>query len=298
MLDKDTNPNGQEATTEEQRAVLESIFGTPTNDAFDEDQWVDGDTPEQQPDLPKPEEAPEPKPQDNDAVRYQYWQAEADKRAVELAKTKAEVDYYKHLAELNQQVEPQEPETFAFPDPPERPKPPLGYSVEEALQNPQSPSAKFAADYQQWQEDIIEYSSLKTKYLEATMQEKFEALENEKAQMAQQRQAQEQYAQQMAAVKNEVKKFGADDKATDDFIKWSSSPESLTIDNLYKFWQFMNSGGQQQTKPTDTFNQTKNAAQFGPAFNQLPPGTPTVGKSPTDQIFDAILEGDKKRNDW
>ncbi len=306
MLNATTNPEDQKVI-DDQKAVLEAIFGSQSDSAFDEeDDWGEdtGDTSEQQQSLPENQaEVAKPTQEqatDNDAVRYQYWQSEAQKRDAELAKMKAEVDYYKRLAELQNQPPEQEQQEERFPDPPSAPKAPVGYSPEEALSNPQSPSAQYVADYQQWQQNMFEYNNLKTQYLEALLQEKFEALENEKKQAMEQYERQQQYDKQIRSIRGEVmQKFGIDEHVADDFIQKMNDPNSLTIENLYALYNAVyNKGAQQQKKPTDTFQQSKVANQFGPAFNNLPTGVSTVGKKLEDQLFDEMLEGEKSRTDW
>ena len=309
MPTQNTNPEDQKVV-DDQKAVLDAIFGSQSDAAFDDDDgWEEdtGDTSEQQQSLPETQaqeqETVQEQHTDNDAVRYQYWQAEAQKKENELAKMRAETEYYKRLAELQEQdsePEPQDAKPVRFPDPPSAPKAPIGYSPEEALSNPQSPSAQYVADYQQWQHNMFEYSNLKTQYLEAVLEEKFQELEKEKAQAREDYERKRQYDAQISSVKTEVmQKFGVDERVADDFISKMNDPQSLTIENLYALYNAVyNKGAQATKKPTDTFQQSKVANQFGPAFNNLPSGVSTTGKSPEDQIFDALVEMDTKGRDW
>lgn len=308
MLENSNNTPQQKLTpADEERLVLESIFGNSSDDAFDEDAgWEASDTPEEQPQGLPQEEAIAPEPQaDNDAVRYQYWQSEAQKKETEMARMRAEMEYYKKMAELQAaQSQPQpvaeEPAPERFPDPPMRPEPPLGYSYEEALSNPQSPSAQYAMNFQQWQQDMFEYNNLKSEYLEAVMQEKFEALENRERAARQQYEQQQAYHQQIQGIRGEVmSKYGVDEKTADDFIQKMNDPQNLNIDNLFALYKAVYGGAAgAQKPPTPEFNQSKVANQFGPAYNQLPTGVSTVGKKPDDQIFDSILQMEKKRSEW
>jgi hypothetical protein len=309
MPTQNTNPEDQKVV-DDQKAVLDAIFGSQSDAAFDDDDgWEEdtGDTSEQQQSLPETQaqeqETVQEQHTDNDAVRYQYWQAEAQKKENELAKMRAETEYYKRLAELQEQdsePEPQDAKPARFPDPPSAPKAPIGYSPEEALSNPQSPSAQYVADYQQWQQNMFEYSNLKTQYLEAVLEEKFQELEQEKAQAREDYERKRQYDAQISSVRTEVmQKFGVDERVADDFISKMNDPQSLTIENLYALYNAVyNKGAQATKKPTDTFQQSKVANQFGPAFNNLPSGVSTTGKSQEDQIFDALVEMDTKGRDW
>lgn len=309
MPTQNTNPEDQKVV-DDQKAVLDAIFGSQSDAAFDDDDgWEEdtGDTSEQQQSLPETQaqeqETVQEQHTDNDAVRYQYWQAEAQKKENELAKMRAETEYYKRLAELQEQdsePEPQDAKPARFPDPPSAPKAPIGYSPEEALSNPQSPSAQYVADYQQWQQNMFEYSNLKTQYLEAVLEEKFQELEQEKAQAREDYERKRQYDAQISSVRTEVmQKFGVDERVADDFISKMNDPQSLTIENLYALYNAVyNKGAQATKKPTDTFQQSKVANQFGPAFNNLPSGVSTTGKSQEDQIFDALVEIDTKGRDW
>lgn len=297
----------QKTEEEEQREILESIFGNASDEAFDADnQWAatEGDTPERQglPDAPKGQPVEEEHPQDNDNVRYQYWQSEAQKKESELSKARAEIDYYKKLSELSQsnKVEPEPKEDERFPDPPQQPRMPAGYNVEDALNNPQSPSYAYAQEYQEWQNNMLEYQTLKTQYLEAVMNERFDEINKEKQAMAERRKQEMAYNEQIGGIRKEVmQKYGVGPDVADDFIQKMSDPQSLSIDNLFKLYQVAFGGGTMPTnQPTEDFKQAKVAEGFGPGFNKLPSGTSTIGKSPEDQIFDAMLAQEKKRTDW
>lgn len=306
LENKEVTPQKSEA--DQQKEILMSIFGDASSDAFDqEDEWTpaEDDTPAEPQGLPAPVvDGVETKeqPQDNDSVRYQYWQSEAQKREAELARTKAEADYYKRLAELQDSgtQEPETQETERFPDPPAQPKPPAGYNVEDALNNPQSPSYAYAQEYQDWYQKMFEYQTLKSQYLEAVMQEKFEQLDREKQEAIQRQQQQAAYTQQINGIRQEVmQKYNIDERTAADFIEKMSAPESLTIDNLFKLYSTVYLGGAKPTnQPTGDFQQAKVAEQFGPGFNKLPSGTSTVGKKPEDQLFDAMLAQEKQRTDW
>ena len=291
----------KDAINQDQRKVLEAIFGTPTDDAFgdnDVSAVVDTDTPEKE--LVETEIPADPA-RNNDGVRYQYWQSEAQKAQSEAATARAEADYFKRMVELGNSRQTEDPEEQVFPDPPTAPKPPVGYNYEEALSNPQSPSAQYVAQYQEWQTGMLDYSLLKTQYLEAVMREKFESIENEKAEMRKRSEQEKAYGEQISSVRKEVMdEFGIDAATADDFIEKMSQPGSLNIQNLYKLYisAFQEGSPQKKQQPSDPFAQAKKAASFGPAFTDLPNGQSEVGRSNEYQIFDSILALDKRRTDW
>jgi len=278
--------------------VIKRIFGD-TTDPWEAQDEPDTSTQEEQPETQAtPQAEPQTQPVDNDQIRYNYWQSEAMKKEAELAAVKAENERIKAAAQ--QQAEPEQ-EEFVFPDPPKKPQVPYGYSPEEAMNNPQSESAKFVAQYQQWQEDIQEYNTLKLEYIQESFQEKIARMEQEKQQEQQARQQRAQWDGYVNTVReNVMKEFNVDQKSADEFIAFASSPESLTIENMFKMYQASKGVPQKApaAQPTPSFSQSMAAANFPPPPGALPQGQGSQARKEEDTIMESMLRLETKNNDW
>ena len=279
----------------EEQLVLEELFGvTEKNDAF-------GEAKETVPTDSEPVEEEQAKdqgatPRDNDKVRYEYWQSEADKRANELAQAKAEAEYYKMVAAAKLQEE-KEPEEERFPEPPKEPQAPAGYNMEDAMQDPRSESAKYVRDYQKWQQDMLSYSVARTEYLEQMILEQKKQSASEKAMLAEELEAKRAYDANIASIERDIMaNYKADKETARDFVEKMSDPKNLTVDNLWKLYQAVY--GKQSKTPSQDFAQAKQAGTFAPAPAMLPNGAPTDTRRPEDIIMGGLKERFNQQNDW
>lgn len=279
----------------EEELVLEELFGiNKQDDAFDKPkEAVPQDSEPAVEEQPKDQEAT---PRDNDKVRYEYWQSEADKRANELAQAKAEAEYYKMVAAAKLQEE--EPETEErFPAPPTEPQAPAGYSMEEAMQDPRSESAKYVRDFQKWQQDMLSYSVARTEYLEQMILEQRQQSVLEKAKAIEEATARREQEAQIANIERDVMTtYKADKETARDFIEKMSDPKNLTVDNLWKLYQAVY--GKQSKVPSQDFAQARQAGTFAPAPAMLPNGTPEDTRSPEDIIMGGLKQRFNQQNDW
>ena len=297
----DQKPNSGTLTQEEAIAAIFGSGNDPWGAPDDEDTFQEQVPPTTEPATPpqsvQPQEQPA-QPVDNDQVRYAYWQSEAMKKEAELARIREENERFK--AQLTQP--PEQEEEFVFPDPPQKPKVPYGYSPEQAMSDPQSESYKFAMDYQKWQDDIQEYNDLKVRYLEETFNEKLAKFEQRDREAAMQRDQEMKWNQYVSGVReNVMKDFGVDQPTADKFIQFASSPDSLTVENMFRMFAVAN--GIQQAPPpakapTASFNQATVAAGFAPPPSMLTSGQPSNPNGEVDAIFDTIVAREKQRNDW
>ena len=249
---------------------------------------------------------------DNEQVRYQYWQSEADKRNNELGEMKQtnemlqkQVNTLIERTEAPRQGQPSEAEEqFEFPDPPSRPQKPHGFSRAEAYEDSSSESARYLDANESWRDDMDEYNRLRGEYdreLLAAERQNFIDEQNHQRAAYQQR-AQEQ--QQVSSIREQLKtKFNANDATVDDFMKIMSSPESLTVENLWKVYSLNKAGGEtvapgtQNTQPSAGFQQTQRAQQI-----PQPMGVVTglnqdaSNTSPEDRMMDSMVADYKGKN--
>lgn len=291
-------PDEQHVQQESSDDVIKRIFGESI------DPWDAQDEPDTSSNVVEPQTTVTPQalpekpadPVDNDQVRYQYWQSEAMKKEAELAAIRAENERIRSA--VQQPQAPPEDEDVVFPDPPQKPQPPYGYSPEEAMSDPKSESARFVGQYQKWQEDMQEYNSLKLQYIEASFQDKLDRMEQERNAAAAKQRQQEQWAQIQNEAKQDVMtKFGVDVATATDFVQFASSPESLSIENMYRMYQAVKGIPLTPKAPTPTFNQSQVAAGFPPPPTVLPSGGASTGRSEEDIILDRMLKSEQK-SDW
>jgi len=289
------------AKEKSEQEILEDIFSPLNNvDAFEEEAQQNEQEVQQNAAQPAEQEA---KPQsDNDEVRYTYWQSVADKTRNELAKATADAEYYKKLAEGKETHSPVEPEPIveeAFPDAPAMPEMPADYNYDDAVNDQKSSSAQYVRQYQKWQQDMIQYSVEKTEYLESKLKQQDFRIKEENLRKAKEAQAVAEYQKALGKVKEDVMKIGATAEIADHFIQTMSSPDSLSIENLWKLYQAAFANTQPKAASASPgFQQAKNANTFPPPYSQLPTGAPEDTRREEDVVFDAMKAQANKITDW
>ena len=151
-------------------------------------------------------------------------------------------------------------------------------------------------------DDMSEYSTLKSQYQSAVLEDKFNQLEQTRIEDAQRQQAAQQQAQQQSEVKKHVMgHYGMSESETQDFMTKMSDPSSVNIDNLVQLYRLQNGGAQQQTpaQPSETFTQTKNAQQVPSPMGVMPSGqTNNENQSFEDKIMDNLIGNFNSKNPW
>ena len=240
--------------------------------------------------------------QSNDERRFQYWQSEADKAKNEVAELKAQ---------LNQQPQPQQVQPAPveqkpveeFPPAPEKPKAPVGFNRAEANEDPNSASAQYLNQLDEWRDDIIQYNSLKSEYQTALVSEQLQIQEKARQDDIRRAQAYQQQQQQVNQVHQRVQaEFGLTAEEATEFVQTMSKPESLTMDNLVQLYRMQKGSGQtvqtQPTGPSETFNQQARAQQVPSPMGVLPAQQNESTTSAEDTIMDSMINGYKKSNPW
>ena len=258
--------------------------------------------------IAEPESVPQQEanvevPQENDEVRYQYWQSQADKMKNERDQLQQQ---FNHLAtqQTPAQTEPEpeaEPEPD-FPDPPEKPQKPYNFSMDEALGDPSSESAKFVQQEQGWRDQMDEYKNLQFEYQMAMMQDEREKLRTDRQNDIQRREAETAQMEQMNGVKQQImNQYKVDPQVADDFVRVMSDPTSINLDNLWKLYASDKGYGspQQPTNaPSGEFQQVKRAQQIPSSMGVMPSQTGQNEGSVEDKIIDSMITDYNKQNPW
>ena len=128
---------------------------------------------------------------------------------------------------------------MVIPQKPQRPTKPTNYDATEAYMDQESSSFKYRAELDNYRDNMIDYQ-------EGIENQRIEALRQQEIQV-QQRQQEYQQAQAVDGMKSRlVNEFGYVGEKADEFLKFYSSPDSITLDNLVQLDKFRNSPSQQE----------------------------------------------------
>ena len=311
-------------------AIVDDVVGSPepTNELVPDDTFVssgndiedffrvnkiDEEVQSEDPMLPDQvaqESAPEQKTEekDNDTVRYQYWQSEADKARNELESLKKQVNEQPRMQEAAKQEESYE----SFPPPPTKPAKPGGFSREEAWSDPSSASAKYLDEVDQWRDSMDEYSSLKQDYNVAVITEEREKLTKERQDIQRRQAEKEAYDNNITMIGDHLAKtYNASADEINDFVNVMDKPESVTVDNLFQLYR-MRQGGAVQGQPEggtieqaesstpsqESFDQMKRAQQVPSPMGVLPSANKSTSSAPEDSVMYSMIGEYKSRNPW
>ena len=249
------------------------------------------------------QEAPVQQAQENDEVRYQYWQSQADKMKNERDQLQQQFNQLAtQQTPAQQETEPvAEPEP-EFPDPPEKPQKPYNFNMDEALSDPQSESARFVQEENAWRDQMDEYKNLQFEYQMAMMQDEREKLQTERQNDIQRRDAEVKQIEQTNEVKQHImSQYKVDSQVADDFVRVMSDPESINLDNLWKLYASDKGYGspiEPANKPSGEFQQVKRAQQVPPSMGVMPSQTRQDEGNVEDKIIDSMIGDYNKQNPW
>ena len=305
----------QEGTNDQQYATLEdAVFGNVTSESSNNISDVfttkgnEGNV-EQVPEQGLPQvnesvsnEAVQPEATDNDTKRYQYWQSQADRYKNELDSMKTPQEAQAPVAPQPVQEVPNQ-QTEAFPAPPERPQRPRAFSREEAYTDPSSDSARYLDVKEDWDEQMVEYNSLRTQYNDALLQERFDKMENQRVEDIKRKEAVQAASKQKSEILSYVTgHHGMTSDEAGDFLTKMSDPSSISIDNLVQLYRLQGSGNTAQANaptPSQTFQQTRNAQQVPSSMGVMPSGqSNTDGRNMEDKMMDAMIGNFNSKNPW
>ena len=237
---------------------------------------------------------------ENDEVRYQYWQSQADKLKNERDQLQTQFNNLatQQAPQPQQQVEEAEPE-IELPAPPEKPQRPYNFTMDEAMTDPQSESAKFVQQEQAWRDEMDEYKNLQFEYQMAMMQDERDKLQQERQTDIQRREAEQAQAKQMQNIQSQVmNQFKVDATTAEDFVRVMSDPNSISLDNLWRLYSTdkgINSP-QPSGTPSAEFQQVKRAQQVPTSMGVMPSQNRQNEGSVEDKIIDSMIGDYNKQN--
>ena len=286
----------------------EGSNNTSVEDAF----FGSQETTETQEQAPAVVETPEPAPiqeqaqeysAKNDEKRFEYWQSQAAQRDNQIAEIQRQNEQLQAQMSAMQNVPTQEAEPVEeFPAPPEKPKKPRTFSREEAYADPNSESARYLDEYEEWRDGMTEYNTLKQEYTVNQMQSKLDAQEQTRQEEIQRQEAYYAQQQQMADVNSHLQgHYGFNDSDAQEFIQQMSDPNSLSLDNLVQLYRLQKGQGQPQPNagPSPEFQQTQRAQQIpSPMGVQTGQGGGNDARSDSDRIMDSMISDFNKKNPW
>jgi len=289
----DTSPE-QEQPVDENFTIDDIILGNESEEALSA--------------LDTKPPAEEEKPKNNDDTRYEYWQSQADKRDNENKELRAQLAQMNaKLTETMEKIstpppvveKPSEADSEGkFPPPPEKPTPPTGYSEEAAMNDPNSPSAAYVREAQAWYDNMIKYNELKAEYANRRIDDFLAQQKQREAAAAAEQERRKKVAKQLAGVADLVQKeYGATREQAIEFVKTMSSPESVSLENLWKIYSLqtgIDASGQQ--RPSDTFQQIKKAQESPLPLSPLPSTDKNRLKTKEQIIMDEMVADYKRSN--
>jgi len=251
--------------------------------------------------------------EDNEEVRYQYWQSQAAKLQNQLNEVKEYqpmVDYLRSNPEAVQSITPggQTPQAEAaptsqeqeeFPPPPERPEQPTGFSREEAYSDPASASAQYLDSVDKWRDDTQQYNQLASKYEIALMREQYNQKIEGLEKVEQQRVAQAEETKKMTEVREYVANNYDLGENLDDFLTSMNDPNSINMDDLVGYYKYKKGAGSiapqkpVSNAPSKAFNQLRRAQSVPQPMGVQPAQTNTPSDS-TNDFMDMLIKDNKQ----
>ena len=254
-------------------------------------------------------------PNNNEQVRYQYWQSEAAKLKNQLDEVKEYqpmVDYLRANPEAVQSITPggkapaeaapTSQEQEEFPPPPAKPEQPRGFSRDEAVADPNSDSAVYLDSVEKWRDDMMQYNQLASQYEIATMREsynkkleKLEKVETDRQQVAAQQ-------QEMNNVRQYVGSNYDLGENLDDFITTMNDPKSINMDDLVGYYKWkkgvanVQQAAPQAPKPASNSFRQVQRAQSVPQPMGVQPAQSNAATNPDDNFMDAIVNSENNTN--
>tara|TARA_Y100001973_G_scaffold92857_1_gene143106 strand:- start:842 stop:1783 length:942 start_codon:yes stop_codon:yes gene_type:complete len=249
-----------------------------------------------------------PENTDNEQNRYQYWQSRYDQKASEFDAMSEKIAQYEKVAPIAEYIQqnpavlknvarslsgddpqvPSQEKSAELPKKPMRPTKPTNYDATEAYMDQESNSFKYRVELDNYRDNMIDYQ-------EAMENQRIEALRQQEAQL-QQRQEQYQQAQAVEGMKSRlINEFGYAGEKADEFLKFYSSPESITLDNLVQLDKFRNSPSQQEVAMKQKVQAMQNQAQRMkvPTPTAIQTGNPEPNFSEAD-LFNLGLMSNKR----
>ena len=239
----------------------------------------------------------------NEEVRYQYWQSQADKLRNERDQLQQQFNTIAtQQAPQEQEQEPEIAPEPEFPAPPEKPQKPYNFSMDEALSDPSSESARFVQTEQTWRDQMDEHKNLQFEYQMAMMQDERDKLQKDRQDDIQRRDAEQKQTEQLNGVRSQIMdQYKVDSQVAEDFVRVMSDPSSISLDNLWKLYASDKGYGSPQqpaNSPSGEFQQVKRAQQIPASMGVMPSQNRQNEGSVEDKIIDSMITDYNKQNPW
>tara|TARA_R100000152_G_C6770601_1_gene196843 strand:+ start:922 stop:1875 length:954 start_codon:yes stop_codon:yes gene_type:complete len=311
-IQTDTPQEASNNEAVEYKSLEEAVFGEGSATGNIESAFTTGNEGNEQAapqEQPQAEQVGTPAQEmSNDEKRYQYWQSTADKLKNENESLRRNLansvrNQPQQPQEVPQEYQSQQP-VEEFPAPPDKPQRPRVFNREEAYADPNSDSARYLDEMEDWRDNMTEYNTLKGQYQQALMEDKIESMRQERVREAQQAQAMYQRRQQANQIKQHVMgAHGMTDSEANDFIATMSDPKSITIDNLAQLYRMKtgaaNPAPQPNPQPSADFQQVQRAQQVPSPMGVMPSGQSNVdNRSVEDKIMDTMIGNFNNKNPW
>ena len=276
------NTTAQQSVSEED--LFSQVFGDNSAEfvATDDNAEITEQTEE------NPLEVPSNTNQKNDTEQFQYWQSQADKSKAEVEVLKEQMS--EMMSKLSKPAEVEGPKEIVV-EKPIKPKKPSGFDHSDALNDPDSESAKYLAAKDDYIENLSDYMI---------------SIEDKRSiEVAKQQAEQKELLQQQKLRADLQSNYNYTNQQASDFIDKMSSPESLSLDNLVRLHQLDLTGSTQQIQQVTPEAQVKQntMVQRGdklgiPKTIGITPGAERQSskKSTEDGMMDSMISDYTKKN--
>ena len=188
------------------------------------------------------EETPQENPEEQ---RHEYWQSKYDQKASEYNRMEQRIKELEQLEPIAQHIDnnpwildnvakslsgdtpqvPSQEKSVESLKKPERPSKPSNYDASEAYMDPESASFKYRENLDDYREELVNYQEGLEAQRQAELNKQYEQ---------QQMQSQQAMARQQeeAMMRNLTDSYGYTPERADEFVKYYSSPDSISLENL------------------------------------------------------------------
>jgi len=242
-----------------------------------------GDEPDKG-DQPKPNAKPAGDiPDKENPERFQYWQSVATKQQEQLDRLTAMME--KNMGGGSAPANGNQADDDPEPDPaqviqqketelrsltaPEKPTKPENYNSTDAYTDPDSVSFKHRVAMDEWNSDFADYSMKRQQLQDEVYNAKLKSLEEPVSEIKRERQLTNRDKKMVATLKENYK---FDDQQALDFIQQMSKPESMSLDNLVKYYR-ITQGVESPNAKKSTDKKQENRSRKREAAPPIPNGS-------------------------
>lgn len=197
--------------------------------------------------------------QGDEQSRFEYWQSRYDKKASEHDALSKRLEEYNNIAPIAEYIQgnpevlksvarslsgdnpsvPSEEKSNEAPQRPQRPAKPNSYDANEAVMDSDSESYKYRVAMDDYREGIVDYQ-------EAMEVSRYNAMKAQEQQVAQQRMAYERQQAEVGMAEQLQNQYGYSPEKASEFMKYYSTPESITLENLVSLDRLRQAPSQQE----------------------------------------------------